>query len=1505
VSQQRKWLTWVRRIAIGLGALVVVAVIVAVIVVRVYFNGDRLAAFVTSTVNERIRGKLEIGSINWPLGDVVTVVTGSWMDVEIRNAKVYDFAGDLVLDAPFARAKISASALAFDRDFVIKDIALPEGGWALIKEEVEPYPNDEHDITVVTLVSAFYPKNRPPAPEHPESLARKSSWDLQSFSVDHATIEFEFPNFTGMVEGVRGSGWLYYAKDYGFIDQATTFTYELRDVWADTGTLTITGAEPIELAQCGRLEGCVHMPSLAKREDGVSKQQDESRDLRWEANAITSEGALISTTGAMLNYWFNLDGGDYDIDVWVTNAGALAERMTSGIARGDAMELHATVSGNRWSPDYRVTVANADAVVEPMADKPPLAFHVDTATATYSAATRTGELLDTALTGAGGRVELGASFDVDKQSFEVDVAIPDALALSPWLDREVTRLAGGASLRGSLRVRSIDAGVRVDKLNVGLGKTRFRGAVEYRGDKLYTDDFRAEQDGTWAKSHSGYVDLANRTIQLGISFGSDNLRPLLRRNRKPLIARRAEGSARISGTFDAPQVPQASVRLAGVPVIGKASAKLRYLGGVLHLDEAHSEPFGGELTASGKLEMTGRKPRIIDLRAGGIGFDLSAVPGMENQLSGVARVHASAHGSLEHPVSTVVAEVDDLRVAGDDYANLLLNGATDADGSATVQFHVDRKRGGRLDINGTLTRDGGLGGIVSMREIPIHSLPGVAKAAGRSEFGGIADAELQLGGTIESPTADGYVSATRAWFKQTFLGAAEVSFESIGPGALRVSGGMFQGKFTIDGTVRTWPNPSAELDLAFRRIELDQFFPELAAKHDLRGWMSGRFETLTLAPGQQPTFTLHLTELVVLMENEDERGRPNPIKARATSDVVVKYDGVKAALLQPAVFQGPTGEFTVTGTADPEALALSLDGTIDVALLQPYLHDVFEEARGTVTATVDVTGSPATPRVTGILEIDSVTLRPIGQDAVVRVPLAKVQVTNDAIIFTGFRVEVIDEITGDEPDILEVSGAVGMRNFVPRSWGLHVGGELSGKLLLVIAPDTFTAAGGSAFLELDFLGVSEIPDISGKLSFDAEDPLTFTPRGLRREILINTGEVAFDDRDVELIELGGTVDDSGLLVDLSGELSLEDWAPADLDISLVAEGIPFRVPQVLELELDIRSFRVVGDLSGLEVFGQLDIIDGRYVQKFNPLLTALRPERVRESERPFYEEVELISRAQLDLRVTTGGGFGIKNNIADIDLDGEVRVRGTPVRPQVDGEIQVKQGSFKFQGMRARFDHTEGNIVFSRFKRFPDDSPTVEIRSESAYLDTRGNEHNVVLVLSGSLSNLNWDLFTTNTGLDKSQTFTLLFAGRTTEDTRSLLGDEAIGGGTFDSKSTAETEGSLHLFDQLAKDYLGDFISVLVEDPLRNVTGIDIVRIEVGTSGIGGRVEERIGNNSRAVAEFERTLNGYTLSARGEHRVTDRFSVEAEYLLKQFFDDTDEDVNAGRFKGVFRGKVGE
>jgi hypothetical protein len=457
-------------------------------------------------------------------------------------------------------------------------------------------------------------------------------------------------------------------------------------------------------------------------------------------------------------------------------------------------------------------------------------------------------------------------------------------------------------------------------------------------------------------------------------------------------------------------------------------------------------------------------------------------------------------------------------------------------------------------------------------------------------------------------------------------------------------------------------------------------------------------------------------------------------------------------------------------------------------------------------------------------------------------------------------------------------------------------------MLLVVAPQVFSEASGTADLSVSLLGIGVIPDIDGTIEFSNETPLTITPRGIRREIALTGGQLKFTDQLVELEEVSGWVDDEGQLTDVTGEVSLEEWVPVDIDISVAARDLPFRIPQELELSLNVDGLRVVGGFDdGIEIEGRAEVVDGRYIRKFNPLLDALRPTRSTETSAPFYEGVPLLADAKLNLTLVSRAFF-VKNNVANIELNGRVNITGTPADPAFDGVVRVEQGSFKFQGIRAKFERTQGTVTFSRLQKFPKDTPSLDLRSESDYRDISGQDHLVNLRLTGPISNLNWDL-STGAGLNKAQTLTLIFAGRTTEEARASLGDEPIGrraGELSGTQSTSGSEGSLVIADQLIKDLAGDFFSLLIEDPIRNVTKLDVARLELGTSSIGFRGEKKLTKSLRAIGDFERTLRGWTWDVRSEYRLTDRFSIDGEVRQRNFDDDAQEDDSQWRLKASYR-----
>ncbi|MGE5182143.1 MAG: hypothetical protein ACM31C_08775, partial [Acidobacteriota bacterium] len=164
-------------------------------VVRVELDGPNLAAKVASLLNKRMRGRIEIGSIEWPASGAKAAVSGGWIPVEIRDVKVWDDCAladadtdpeklrtrnpdedctpddkpdpdphsvrkprKLLLRTDRLTAELDAHALMFgNHDFVLRHVTM-HGGEALIEQATEPYPLHAYNRTTVSIVSAFFPR---------------------------------------------------------------------------------------------------------------------------------------------------------------------------------------------------------------------------------------------------------------------------------------------------------------------------------------------------------------------------------------------------------------------------------------------------------------------------------------------------------------------------------------------------------------------------------------------------------------------------------------------------------------------------------------------------------------------------------------------------------------------------------------------------------------------------------------------------------------------------------------------------------------------------------------------------------------------------------------------------------------------------------------------------------------------------------------------------------------------------------------------------------------------------------------------------------------------------------------------------------------------------------------------------------------------------------------------------------------------------------------------------
>ncbi|HET6612979.1 MAG TPA: translocation/assembly module TamB domain-containing protein, partial [Kofleriaceae bacterium] len=1385
-------------------------VIAATIFLRVRYHGENLATEIEAQINGRIRGQVTIGSIDWPLSAVPRAAVGAAVPLTIHDVTVRDARGEVVIRAPVIHAGIEPWDLVSGH-FVFTHIDIPDGGYALIEQIPSPHPGRPDD-RAVSLIAAFAP---PGDPAYHAGMSARSGplFDLGTYSVSGVTLEFRYPTFSAIAHDVTGKGTL--VAD-GSDPLAFEFYYALSP-HADNARVTVG---PVTL----------DVPSLEVAKLQQVRADDDpqtSPPFEWAAIATEASGARIEVQGALASRPAG-QPSDMDIHVALSHGGGLLEDLSGGIAGGNDAGAEITLRGPSSGPAITAEAHAINATLQ----SPALTLVLDSATATLDTATGEGSLDDTVIRGAGGRIEVSATGDLSPGSATASINITEPLDLSPYVPKKVARLAG-TTLSGRLDLHGDRQRQVLDPKGLRLGRARVSGTVVHEGDTVRTDGLTVDVGGTEITARRAVVDLARRIITgADLSIRSHDVASILRKIGAPRLATGLSGTARVWGPLASPRAT-ASITARGVPAIDRAHANLAYSRGVVSVNRATANAFSGKLEASARYDIASR--RLSDARADISGVDLSQIPGLGAILNGTAEVHAKANGPAAWPSATITTTIDELAIAGESYPTFDLRAKTLPGRVLAADLAIEGARGGTFSAN-VSTRDfNALSGNVDISAIPVESLMSLASTS-PSPITGLLSTHLELGGSVGAPTASGTIAMVRTTLRQAFLGAANLEIKPAGERAITLTGRMFQGRVEVAATISTRAPFFSHVDLKLHRIELDRYAPALAERLGARAFVSGTAVwdgPLIPVPNKPPKAALHITEAVAIIDDDDATGRPAPIRLSATEPITVSIAEGTASIDGEAVIKGPAGDLRISGTGTTDELDFKLRGQVAVALLQPYLRQQLDNLAGTVGVDLTVAGAMAKPRISGVLAIDDVELSPVGQDALIRVPEGKIQFTNDQLVVTGLSMVVVDEYSHETSE-LSVAGGIKLEQFVPRQWALQISGQLGGKMLLVLVPQAFSAASGHADLSIALAGTGPVPDIDGVINFDTEDPLLVTPRGLRREIVLNQGVVRFTDQLVEVEHLAGWVDDAGRIVDISGEISLDAWVPVDIDLSVDADDLPFRVPRTLEVTVDLRDFRVVGGFDqGLEIAGNVIVNDGRYIQKWHPLLSGIRnsfsPQYTSEATPPLYKSLPILAAAKLHLGLDIRTFF-VNNNIADFQLAGGVVLTGTPIDPRLDGQVRVEHGSFKIPAVRADFQRTSGTITFERLRDLPDDTPTLNLRSESDYRDTSGHDYLVILTVEGPLSNIQWNLSTTS-GLNKAQTLALISLGRTPDQARRTLGTQPVGrdvGEIQGTKTTADTSSGIYAADQIVKDLAGDFLSLLVEDSIRNFTGLDVARLELG-----------------------------------------------------------------------------
>ncbi len=1464
---------------------------IALGVARWFFSGPRLTRFLTGVLFEgKIKGWVEVDSIDWPFTDLL----GRRAHGVLKNLRIYDPRGLLIVNVPRAEATIDWWTVVFPpHDVVIEELTL-EGGCVLVSEYAvwspgpkkmemrsngcpaveEDYLLGANGPNVVGFIDAFAPRASRVAESAGSAPGAGPIVQIRKLTLHAVDLDMAFHTYRARADAITGSGMLQVSvRD----PRRPELTFQLAPR-APTGSLDLLG-----------LGLHFDLADVDGARFGIFASEKDA--LQFDAKVKTAAGADVRVRGKLYEILRpeSKKPGKVDVTIEAEHAGPDAARVFGGQIGGPEATATLRIAGPMPAPVFTIAGRGIAIAAAP--------FTIDHARATVDTVTTRVDVDTARLSGLGGRVSAKGSGSITGRAvtdLQVDIAQP--LNVASYLGPDLVRRLGGSRLDGHARVRGVPGAFLVDQLEVLVGKARARGSARILGDEVRTGGL--EVSYLDAKGEVvGAVRPTDRTLALDFRAEAAQAGPLLGAFGAPPLAEAVQAKGKASGTFDRPTIV-ADVAAEGAPLTPHLAARVSYRHADRRLDVSNlnADTLGGTATGSASVIVAPR-PRVLAADVTAQRLDLARIPWLGVYLHGTGALSFHGAGTLDRPSGRVTASAQGLTLQKTPIGNAEADiGLEDAGGRSVARIH-------HLDIGGAgagfLHVSGSVGVArpyplalddVKLEDFRLRLIPGVADNE-TLDIDGTVSVAAKVGGTVTQPRPEGSLALKGFGILEAMLGGGRVTFSPQTDGRIAFSGTLFQGKLTVSGAIATAPW-GLEGRVTFDRLDLSEFLPWLLPRVGANGWATGYVDVRT-----RPALyaELHIEKVRIDFEGFDPGRRSLPFTVENRDEVVIAWEGDKqrATLKQPMRIASSTGEFTLTGFAGADAMNLALVGNVQLGLLEFFTRRYVDRATGNLRVQLTATGSLAHPNLAGTIAIQDAAVRQRDSEAEVHVPQGLIVFDRSRVMVPAAQPLVV-EMDGQT---LNLSGTMALTDLVPSRVSASLQGRLAGKLLELAFPRLFTNAGGSAAISLTVSGPVANLGLDGTVTIDK--PVSFVPRSLRREIVLNAGRVRFNTREVRIAEaVTGSIEEGRVV--LSGGMSLAGGRPSQADLRVAIDSFTYKVPEVFEVELGAR-LAVGWDGARLTLSGDLDLLDGRYVK---PLIEVERflPTRTSERSEPFWAGQPILANMRLDLKLHTTGAFRVDNDLAKLPLTGAITIQGTPPDPQFDGNVRAEgEGTVKIPFVRTGdFSVKTATVNFSPVKSFPLDTPDFVLTAESPFTDLDGNEHLVLAEARGTLkpNGIVWHL-TTNTGLTDAQTLLLITTGRTIQDLRARIrGDTAaLERSNYSSIGTQSSAASFS--DEVIKQVSGNVISLLLQDSLRNFTGLDCARVAPGFESVQFQFCKKLGQVFIFTVDYEQGYQGWLrFRAALNWRTSDNL-----FLVLQRYDESrirEQDVAQGAWRVQFR-----
>jgi translocation and assembly module TamB len=864
----------------------------------------------------------------------------------------------------------------------------------------------------------------------------------------------------------------------------------------------------------------------------------------------------------------------------------------------------------------------------------------------------------------------------------------------------------------------------------------------------------------------------------------------------------------------------------GAPIEGQIDASYDQQTDLIRLGDSHVATPSTSVDVSGTLGQTlmvrARSTNLDDVVPALAMIDATAPPVLPLKLN---RGEAVISGVLSGPLS---ASVTDLQFRGqatvssasfEGHSFDRFSGDVEASSNAVTVRRLSLSRGA-MQISGDLGltarnhdfSDGILSAHLNVRNAPVAEL---AKEAGlTTPISGVAASTLAVSGTLRRPEADITLDVANpaALGEQIdrLRASAHYSPQSIEltRGEAELASGKLLFNAAFNHLENDWNSGDLHADVTAQAISVSKIaafrkaYPDADAKVDAKATLETRVErgglTLRSASG-------------------DIAARGVSISGEPVGDVLVNVTTQGAAL-------------TVRGTAQVRDTSVQGQGTWRLEGDEPgsatlrfsrmsiaTLHDL---------VMIGARQKSAAPPFEGFLEGGATVMLPLRKpqnfQAEVKIDTLQLNAKSAETLRLGVQPQDI-VIKNSQPIVVDVSAkearirsaqlsardtnleATGVVPFDARSGAdLAVKGTVNLAILQLLNPDLL--ARGSAAVAANIRGSLRDPQLSGRMELNnASLYLMDVPNGIDSA----TGVVVFDRNRATIEKL--TAETGGGRVSFGGFLEFAEPLIYRLqaDLQQVRVRYPEDVSITANAQLSLNGTSEASTLSGSITLNRAAISAG--VDVGGLLAASLKSTPAPPSSN------EYLRGIRFDVRIESGPTFELETSLTrDVETSVDLRLRGTPFRPVLLGDISVDSGEVTILGNR--YTINRGEIRFLNPVKM---EPTLDMD-----LETKSRGVTVNISLSGSPQKLNVN-YSSDPPLQSREIIALLAVGRDPSTATTAVADSQISSG---SAGLTQAGGGL----------LGQAVSQQLSSRLQRFFGATRVKIDPTLNSVGNLPEARL-----------------------------------------------------------------